>query len=491
MTILDLQRRLAEIGRIRIGQQVPTGNGRSRPAKLATFRLTSPDRLRIQHAAGLYGGQPTEWQAPAGPQWEVVTESDALNVIVPPSDMAFSQHYELWSGGGCQRRCDGRIESISQGPCVCDPDERECKIHTRLSVMLRDLPGLGVWRIDTSGFYAALELQGAVEVMQLAASRGQMLPARLRLEQRQIKRAGQGVKRFAVPVLDVEISPAQLFGSAGPTQITAGQPAERLQINGAAGDQASGPVDASAPLTPVPESVPEAPAPSVAEQAAATKTKPKRRNAAATVPATGRAPRTAAQAARQQTAPAAAPEALDLSQDRAVTMDQLKKLHAQLNDLGVTERPDKLTTVGLLAGRELATSNDLTIREASRVIDLLDQVLASGQPAEALDMALANAEQRTAAEPGAEPPAERAPAALITKIKRQLADLLVTKPAEQLRILGQVAGRHIAAFADLTTAEGQRAAELFVRAGHAEQPGRALDQLLIELESGSDGESRG
>lgn len=175
--IIDLQRRLAEIGRIRIGQQVASGNGKRRPAKLTTFRLTSPDRNRIQQAAVLYGGQPTEWEAPAGKQWEVVTETDALNVICPPSDMAFSQHYELWSGGGCQRRCDGRNESISEGPCQCDPDKRECTIHTRLSVMLRDLPGLGVWRIDTSGYYAAVELQGAVEVVQLAAGRGQMLPA--------------------------------------------------------------------------------------------------------------------------------------------------------------------------------------------------------------------------------------------------------------------------------------------------------------------------
>ena len=40
MAIVDLQRRLQEIGRIRIGQQVKS-NGKSRPAKLDRFRLTS------------------------------------------------------------------------------------------------------------------------------------------------------------------------------------------------------------------------------------------------------------------------------------------------------------------------------------------------------------------------------------------------------------------------------------------------------------------
>src|SRR5882757_8171835 len=154
--IIDLQRRIAEVGRIRIGQQVTSGKSK-RPTKLDTFRLTSANRTRIEQAAKLYGGQPAEWDAPAGKQFEVITEADALNVIVPPSAMAFSQHYELWSGGGCQRRCDGQNESITDGPCLCDPDNRECNIHTRLSVMLRDLPGLGIWRIDTSGYYAAVE----------------------------------------------------------------------------------------------------------------------------------------------------------------------------------------------------------------------------------------------------------------------------------------------------------------------------------------------
>src|SRR5690625_704990 len=105
--IIDLQRRIAEIGRIRIGQQVESKGGRSRPAKLDTFRLTSNDPQRIKQAAEVYGGQPREWQSPADKAFEVVTEATALDVMVPPSDMAFSQHYELWSAGGCQRRCDG------------------------------------------------------------------------------------------------------------------------------------------------------------------------------------------------------------------------------------------------------------------------------------------------------------------------------------------------------------------------------------------------
>lgn len=343
MTIIDLQRRLAEVGRIRIGQQVPTGNGKTRPEKLSTFRLTSADRLRIDQAAELYGGTPAQWQAPAGAQWEIVTDADALHVIVPPSDMAFSQSYELWAASGCQRRCDGRTEAIAQAPCMCDPEQRECAIHTRLSVLLRDLPGLGVWRIDTSGYYAAVELQGAVEVIQLAAGRGQMLPARLRLDQRSVKRQNEKTgknetRRFAVPVLDVEVSAGQLLaGSNGAAQL----------------DTGSGP----AALTPVPAAPPGA-GPSVRDQIAAhDQTQPTRRGAAP-VPATGVEPRTAAQVATEP------PDGITPAQSRM--MQALFKKH------GITDRTEKLQWMAEALGRPITTSKELSQADASRVIDDLN-----------------------------------------------------------------------------------------------------------------------
>lgn len=286
MTILDIQRRIREAGRIRIGQRVGD-NGR--PVKLETFRITSPDRRAIEQAAGMYGGQPEQWDAPAGRQWQVVTETDELDVIVPPSEMAFSQHYEKWASGGCVLRCDGITETIGDRPCICDPEQRECSPHTRLSVMLRDLAGLGVWRLDTQGYYAAVELAGAVQVVQAAAGAGVMLPARLRLEQRQVKRQGEPRRDFAVPVLDVEVTPAQLLGGQG----------GGMALHSGAAPAGTPALDdrqaAQGNLTPVPDSVPERPAPPVADQAAGVgQPGPPRANAAADIPAPDLAPPTAA-----------------------------------------------------------------------------------------------------------------------------------------------------------------------------------------------------
>jgi hypothetical protein len=282
VSILDLQRRITEAGRIRTGQQVADAKSRTgnRPEKLETFRFTSADRRRIEQIATLYGGTVEPWEAPAGAQWQVITARSEIEIIVPPSDLSFSQHYELWSAGGCQRRCDGVTESISESPCLCDPEARECEIHTRLSVLLRDIPGLGVWRLDTQGWYAAQELQGAVEIIAIAAGHGALLPARLRLDQRMVKRPDKNGKvvtrRFGVPVIDIEITPGQLLpgGQGVPLQIAAGD-------------------DRPPPLTPVPALM--APVPSIAEQSQPPAERPRRANSATEIPASGR--RRAARAA--------------------------------------------------------------------------------------------------------------------------------------------------------------------------------------------------
>lgn len=364
MSIITLQRKIAESGRIRIGQQVDTGRGK-RPEKLTTFRLTSPDRSRIEQAARLFGGTVQPWQAPAGAQWEVVTDADSLNVIVPPSDMAFSQWYELWSAGGCTRRCDGQTETISDGPCICDPEKRDCSIHTRLSVFLADMRGLGFWRVDTSGYYAAVELQGAVEVLKMAAARGQMLPARLCLEQRMVKRVGQGTRRFAVPVLDIDISPGQLLGGAAPiVAADSGASLDRVVGDDTAVEQNTRPA-----LTPVPDTVVEHPVPSVAEQATA-ELEPRRRrsNAAPPVPTSGLAPRTVAEVGQT---PVADAEPVD-SAAELITAAQLKKLAILLREAGFEERDAKLGFVVAAIGRDVTSSKELTKDEAGKVIDVLE-----------------------------------------------------------------------------------------------------------------------
>lgn len=181
MPILDIQRRLTQLGVIRLGRQVPTGKTSQRtgkptfrPEKLDRFRLTSPDQTLIAAVAGLYGGTPAQWQGPSGPEWEVVTGAKALPVLVPPQKI--DPNYELWGNGFRERLCDGATERQRGCDCLClrgsnghvhefqfgglceCGESRACKPTTRLSLMLAEIPGLGVWKLESHGRNAAAEL---------------------------------------------------------------------------------------------------------------------------------------------------------------------------------------------------------------------------------------------------------------------------------------------------------------------------------------------
>lgn len=209
--IVNLQRQLREIGRIRIGNQVATSGGKRRPAKLETFRITSSSEEMVGAAAQAYGGIPTSWDNGGSPEYEVITATTVLPIVMPPGE-AVSQWMELWSGGGCQRRCDGETEMLSMQPCRCPADVETrvalaakgeaCKATTRLRVILPELPDLGVFRLESHGYYAAVELAGAAEVLAMATARGYLIPARLRLEQRTKKVPGKPTLQYAVPVIE-------------------------------------------------------------------------------------------------------------------------------------------------------------------------------------------------------------------------------------------------------------------------------------------------
>jgi hypothetical protein len=228
MPILTIQRAFRELGRIRMGQQVPLGNGRkgTRPDKLETFRLTSPSRELLEHAAVEYGGTVVAWASPDGDAWELVTEAKSLDIIVPPG-RSLSQWNEMWGGGGCLRRCDGNREWLSGGPCLCpaDPGDRNelaakgqaCKPTTRLQVILPKLPDLGTWLLVSHGYYAASELAGTADLLMAAAEAGSMVPARLRIDERSVKRPGEPTKHFAVPVIEILGTMTELMGDRIPT----------------------------------------------------------------------------------------------------------------------------------------------------------------------------------------------------------------------------------------------------------------------------------
>lgn len=215
MPILTIQQRMTEVGRIRLGER--KGN---RPSRLDHFRLTSQRKDVLDAAAAVYGGLVEPWASDQGPQHQLTIEADALDVLIAPGE-SFTQWFELWTGGGCARRCNGiTVESLDgkdvrdrEVECMCPRDVSErvdmaasgaaCKPTTRLSVWLPRLLGIGVWRAETHGFYSAAELPAKVSLLQSLAAQGYCPSAILRIATRSVKRPNQPTKTF--PVLDLDV----------------------------------------------------------------------------------------------------------------------------------------------------------------------------------------------------------------------------------------------------------------------------------------------
>jgi hypothetical protein len=233
---LKLQRRHAELGRIRLGDQRPTQSGKTRPNKLDRFRFTSVSERYIRDLATLYGGEAKSWDNNGLPSWEAYSTAQSIPVIAVKGGL--SQWMETWSGGGCVHRCDGITNVLTDSPCNPeDPNHVNAKPTTRLSVMLPELEAIGVWRCETHGWNAAAEIPAVAELAQFV---GDLVPANLHLQERRSIVDGK-TSRFVVPVLDLQIGTARLKeivaerSGQQPLELNGGRPA--LEAAGRGPDQ--------------------------------------------------------------------------------------------------------------------------------------------------------------------------------------------------------------------------------------------------------------
>lgn len=205
MAIRDLQVRTTRVGRIRTGRKIKGRSGKDMPDRLDTFRFTSPAEHLIEEIAALYGGDVVVWgDSPRNKQWETITDAAMVPVFVPPQKV--DPFYEQWGPGVCIRRCDGIHDTVHDRPCDCSPESRKCKPTTRVSLMLADVPGLGVWGLESHGIYFASEMVDLFDKIQGIAM---PLPGRLLLENREEKKYNREEKKvetnnYNVPVIFID-----------------------------------------------------------------------------------------------------------------------------------------------------------------------------------------------------------------------------------------------------------------------------------------------
>lgn len=442
MPILDIQTRFRELGRIRTGIQVPNRGGRgTHPEKLPRFRLTSEWPNLIEQAAAVYGGEARPWDNNGSPEFEVIVEVDSIPVVIPPGEV-LDQWYEMWSGGGCQRRCDGLRQVLVDRPCACpaDPLERQaeaakgkaCKPTTRVRFMLPDVADVGTWRLESHGFHAAAELGGSAGLVATASKAGAMIPADIALSPREgARRPGEPKKTFFVPVISFRgtlgpvlealgildgdaVMPRMLGVEPRPAISSGGAPA--LPSGGTAFDPA--PVERAsfpgpAPTPTPPEQAPTPPAPTTAPPPGPGFAPP----ATTTAPAETPVPLPAA-----YDPPPVAPPDEGNGEGAAYSGPQI--IAIRFGDRGVKDRAEKLRLLSALHGRPIGSAKDLEPHEIRISLEVLADDLAyaelveeAGPPPQAPDPAPLSPQ-----EPPEAPSAPTVPSAGSEPIRGELVD---------------------------------------------------------------------
>jgi hypothetical protein len=206
--VIDIQKGFREIGALRMGFSEPRGQGKI-PKKSQYWILTSNDRHALEVAAQQFGGTVEDWKDDSSRHaYRLTTKRIEIPVMISP--VPATQSYEMWSGGECKRRCNGQYDRLNGCPCQCpdDPQERAklaatgkaCKLTTRVGFILPSIPDLGVWRVETHGYYAAVELPQTTDFLQAMTVQGMKIPAILAIEVRKSRSGGQ-TKTYPVPVV--------------------------------------------------------------------------------------------------------------------------------------------------------------------------------------------------------------------------------------------------------------------------------------------------
>ena len=225
MPIKDISdvRRMPRIGKVRLGIKVePEGKN---PYPRATDYFVVPDEIK-----GIVGDMPKK-----------------LNIMFPtenPEEFAqqWLRCYSFTQGLVCKgsgstavRKIDVETGDIARHTTEewvfkewgCDPDtceqylEKRCRRVMNLLFFIPDVPGLGVWQLDTTSFYSIVNVNSCVDLIKRLCGRISFIPLTLSLEPQIVEPAG--IKKKTVHILqirsDVKLADIQKLGRVAPEVI--------------------------------------------------------------------------------------------------------------------------------------------------------------------------------------------------------------------------------------------------------------------------------
>ncbi len=109
----------------------------------------------------------------------------------------------------------------------CDPDnceqylEKQCRRVMNLLFLIPDVPGIGVWQLDTTSFYSIVNVNSCVDLIKRLCGRISFIPLTLSLEPQIVE--PPGIKKKTVHILhirsDVKLADLQKLGLVLPERV--------------------------------------------------------------------------------------------------------------------------------------------------------------------------------------------------------------------------------------------------------------------------------
>lgn len=228
-------RRMPRLGKIRLGVKKQTTGGKEYPAEVDYFILDpqtpseEENQRLIQEFQKLYGEQPKQ-----------------IKVMFPVADpgIFFPQFYKRY-GSSTALKCkgDGEVaycatEEFAEGLKILGKDELgrikveckgkeciyyqngECGEMATLQLLLPELPGAGVWQINTGSFNSIVNINSCLDYIKVVCGRAHMIPLTLERREQEITHNGSKRKHYILHInMDFRLNDLQKLALIAPEKI--------------------------------------------------------------------------------------------------------------------------------------------------------------------------------------------------------------------------------------------------------------------------------
>lgn len=211
--------RIPRVGKIRLGVKKIAQSGKEYPSATDYFVVNEDGATSRPAAEGfhaVYGDEPRE-----------------IEIVLPAprvDDVLEGAYRSYGTGGLLKRKCAGPgSECVTRGPdgewiaspCMCekeglDPDDKSkhCQRRWTFTIMLMDVPGVGVWQVETGSPMAAEGLAQSLRLIEQFRGHLQGAKATLRVVPRTVAPQGKPKTVHIIELGATDLTPAQALAQA-------------------------------------------------------------------------------------------------------------------------------------------------------------------------------------------------------------------------------------------------------------------------------------